>query len=181
MELLCAKEDGYLPSLSYLDTARGIEPIVAKLSYGLQEKWISDGSRFKVENNGRFPPFDFFARFVCYEAHKRNDPSFSLLSAATPHVKPEKLSFKAARNPIMVHKTDVVSTASNAGGQVGITSDLNKNCPIHSKPHPLKRCRAFRAKSLNDRKTFLKEKGICFRCCRSIAHVAKDCSQMYGM
>jgi len=32
MEVQCAKEDGYLPALSYLDTARGIGPIVAKLT-----------------------------------------------------------------------------------------------------------------------------------------------------
>lgn len=34
MEVQCAKEDGYSPGLSYLDTARGIEPIVTKLPYG---------------------------------------------------------------------------------------------------------------------------------------------------
>ncbi len=45
MELLSAKEDGYLPGLAYLDTARGIRPIVEKLPYSLQEKWISQGSK----------------------------------------------------------------------------------------------------------------------------------------
>ena len=77
MEVQCAKEDGYLPALSYLDTARGIEPIVGKLPYGLQEKWISVGSKHKEENRGRFPPFEFFSKFVCSEARKRNDPSFA--------------------------------------------------------------------------------------------------------
>ncbi|KAM3833848.1 cohesin subunit SA-2-like [Diretmus argenteus] len=68
MELQCAKEDGYLPGLTYLDTARGISPIIEKLPYGLQEKWISHGSRFKEENGGCFPPFRFFANFIGYEA-----------------------------------------------------------------------------------------------------------------
>lgn len=49
MELLSANEDGYLPGLAYLDTARGISPIVEKLPYSLQEKWISQGSRYKEE------------------------------------------------------------------------------------------------------------------------------------
>lgn len=48
MELLSAKEDGYLPGLAYLDTARGIRPIVEKLPYTLQEKWISQGSKKNV-------------------------------------------------------------------------------------------------------------------------------------
>ena len=47
MELLSAKNDGYLPGLSYLDTPRGINPIVEKLTMNLQEKWLSTGSRYK--------------------------------------------------------------------------------------------------------------------------------------
>ena len=67
--------------------------------------------------------------------------------------------------PITVHKTDV-STINN---------DPNKNCPLHDKPHPLKKCRTFRNKSIDDRKAFLKQKGICFKCCSSTSHVTKDC------
>ncbi len=59
MELQGAREEGYLRGLAYLDTARGIGPIVEKLPHGLQEKWLSVGSRFKENNNGYFPPFDY--------------------------------------------------------------------------------------------------------------------------
>lgn len=41
-----------------------------------KEKWLSAGSKYKEENNGPFPPFEYFCRFVCYEAKKQNDPSF---------------------------------------------------------------------------------------------------------
>ncbi|XP_026159937.1 uncharacterized protein LOC113128663 [Mastacembelus armatus] len=41
MELLAAKDDGYLPGLAYLDTPRGIKPIVEKLPPRLQEKWLT--------------------------------------------------------------------------------------------------------------------------------------------
>lgn len=64
-ELESAKEDCYLIGLSYLDTSRGIGPIVDKLPYGLHEKWVSVGSCYKEENGGRFPPFDYFCKFVC--------------------------------------------------------------------------------------------------------------------
>lgn len=37
MELQCAKEDGYLAALSYMDTACGINPVVAKLPYALKK------------------------------------------------------------------------------------------------------------------------------------------------
>ena len=166
MEIRGAKEEGYLMGLSYLDTSRGIGPIVEKLPYGLQEKWVSSGSWYKEDNHGRFPPFDYFCDFVCYEAKKRNDPSFIHQSSNATPAKPEKFTVRNFSNkPITVHKTDV-STTNN---------DPNKNCPLHLKPHPLKRCRTFRNKSLGDRKAFLKEKGICFKCCSSTTHLAKDC------
>lgn len=41
MEILSVKQDGYLPGLFFLDTARGISPIVAKLPHSLQEKWVA--------------------------------------------------------------------------------------------------------------------------------------------
>ena len=57
MELLAAKNDGYLPGLAYLDTPRGIKPIVEKLPTGLQEKWLNVGSRYKEKHRTTFPPF----------------------------------------------------------------------------------------------------------------------------
>ncbi len=55
MEIFSAKQDVYLPSLAFLDTARGISPIVAKLPHTLQEKWVAQGSKFKSDHNGLFP------------------------------------------------------------------------------------------------------------------------------
>ncbi|XP_060758870.1 uncharacterized protein LOC132869609 isoform X1 [Neoarius graeffei] len=165
-EIHGAKEDGYLPGLLYLDTSRGIGPIVDKLPYGLQEKWMSHGSQYKEENDGCFPPFSYFCKFICKEAKKRNDPSFNQYNSQT-HLKlerPYQKNFHSAK-PIVVHKTNI--TPPN--------KDFNKNCPLHNKPHPLKKCRTFRNKLLDERKAFLKEKGICFKCCSSDTHLAKDC------
>ena len=47
MEFQAAKEDGYLPGLAYLDTARGINPIVEKLPHYLQEELISRSMKYK--------------------------------------------------------------------------------------------------------------------------------------
>ncbi|KAI2644797.1 Paraneoplastic antigen-like protein 5 [Labeo rohita] len=166
MEIQGAKEDGYLTGLSYLDTSRGIAPIIDKLPYGLQDKWVTTGSCYKEGNYGRFPPFEYFCNFVCYEAKKRNDPSFMHQSSVTT-AKPDRSIVKSfqTNKPISVHKTDVCAT----------NDDPNKICPLHNKPHPLKKCRTFRNKPLDVRKAFLKEKGICFKCCSSISHLAKEC------
>ncbi|KAI2663058.1 hypothetical protein H4Q32_002087 [Labeo rohita] len=55
LELECAKSEGYLPGLAYLDTARGLKPIVQKLPYSIQERWITEGFRYKEEYNAPFP------------------------------------------------------------------------------------------------------------------------------
>lgn len=51
------------PGLAYLDTAHGIKPIVEKLPYNLQEKWITQGSKYKEDHKVGYPPFSFFTSF----------------------------------------------------------------------------------------------------------------------
>ena len=53
----------YKPLLSYYDTSSGINPIVAKLSYQLHEKWTNRAVSHKNQNKVSFPPFTVFA--VC--------------------------------------------------------------------------------------------------------------------
>ncbi len=175
-EVESAKLGGFLPGLSFLDTARGVAPIINKLPPNLQEKWMSQGSQYKLQFQVQFPPFTFFADFVCREAYMRNDPSFTFHLSSTAPVKPE-ISMKRGgplKSFISTHKTEIAQTTSSTDSPDS-KPDINRQCPIHKKTHPLKRCRAFRAKSIKERKMFLKEHNICFRCCSSNDHVAKDC------
>lgn len=92
-ELESAKLGGCLPGLAILDTSRAVKPIVEKLPYGLQEKWMTQGSLYKLEHHVQFPPFSFFTYFVCREAHGRNDPSFTLSSfTGLSAMKPDNLA-----------------------------------------------------------------------------------------
>lgn len=177
-ELVSAQHEGNLPGLTYLDTARGLNPIVEKLPVGLQEKWISQGSNYKLRHKVQFPPFTYFADFVSREAYIRNDPSFSLSCSAATTIKPDNAVKKMgnSRNVISSHKTDVSSIFdSNTTETTKAKPDVSRQCPIHKKPHPLKHCRGFRNKTIEERKEFLKEAGTCFRCCSSNKHLAKDC------
>jgi len=81
-ELQAAKEDGYLAGLSYLDTSRGIRPIIEKLPYNMQEKWLYFGTRYKQEHFVSFPPFSVLVNFISSEASPRTDPSFNLITQA---------------------------------------------------------------------------------------------------
>lgn len=182
MELLSAKDDGYLPGLSYLDTPRGINPIVEKLPINLQEKWLSTGSRYKEQYAVSYPPFSFFADFVNSEAKARNDPSFVLTNNSRPYCRNERPIGKhdGVRTTIAVHKTDLSAAAGSnsmyrAEMEKKNSGDPAKYCPLHNKSHPLEKCRAFKMKPLTERKGLLRDHRRCFRCC-SATHMAKDCS-----
>lgn len=56
MEILAAKQDDDLAGLSYLDTPRGVNPIIQKLPFSLQEKWLTVGSSTKRTTEFPFHP-----------------------------------------------------------------------------------------------------------------------------
>lgn len=174
-ELEIAKQNGKLCGLAYLDTARGVQPIVEKLPYPLQERWMSQGSKYKKDYNVSFPPFSFFKEFICTEAEVRNDPSFKLPSLASPPQRKEK--YGPVRHPVSVNKTNITqdqtTTCSKQTEKIPVNPE--KQCPIHNKPHPLSKCRGFVKMTLDDRKKLLKEHMICYRCCASTSHMAKNC------
>ena len=173
-ELQAAKEDGYLAGLSYLDTSRGIRPIIEKLPYNLQEKWLYFGTRYKKEHFVSFPPFSVLVDFISSEARARSDPSFNFFTQA-PTERKNKWE-KPTKTSVYVHKTQVSGTAKAESRESVERIDPNKHCPLHKKPHPLRKCKGFREKSINDRKQFLREHYICFRCCSSTEHLAKNCT-----
>lgn len=77
---------------------------------------------------------------------------------------------------VFVKRTEVsASTAQDSSQAEKAGQEPNKHCPIHNKPHPFFKCRAFRNKLLDERKSFLKDNSICYWCCASTKHMAKDC------
>lgn len=172
MEFQSAKDEGDLHGLSYLDTARGINPIVQKLPFCMQEKWASVGASYKRAHGGSFPPFSLFVEFVHQQDSVKNDPSFKFTSDVTQ--RPDKPTWKPNRpREVSVHKTDTQTNSESEGPSKAQGGD--KLCPIHKKPHPLWKCRAFREKPITERKAILKENSVCFRCCASNTHFAKNC------
>lgn len=109
LEIEAAKEDHFLPGLSYLDTARGIHPILEKLPYHLQDKWTSYGSKYKEQYQVSFPPFVVFSKFIYDEAKARNDPSFILRSSShTPSRRehPDE-GYSQMKQRVSVHRTQI--------------------------------------------------------------------------
>ncbi|XP_061885884.1 uncharacterized protein LOC133636154 isoform X3 [Entelurus aequoreus] len=168
LEINSAMQEGYLHGLSYLDTARGIAPIVEKLPYGLQDRWMMEGSRYKQEYKVNFPPFTFFLQFIQTQAKARNDPSFHIQPSFISGVKKDRFgeNYSNNRRTVSVHETSVTATPTN---------EPDKWCPVHNRPHALQHCRGFKEKPLQERKRLLKQHNICYKCCASTRHVARNC------
>lgn len=150
MELQSAKTEGDLPGLSFLDTARGVNLIVQKLTYNLQEKWSSVSASYKRNHHISFPPLSVFVDVVSQEADIKNDLSFNLAlhtdmmpKAGKPHWKLNK------QREISVHKTEIHPRLSSDAERFSKKSDdCNKHCPVHQKRHSLLKCGAFQEKPI---------------------------------
>ncbi|XP_036007876.1 uncharacterized protein LOC118567277 [Fundulus heteroclitus] len=144
MELQAAKAEGDLPGLAFLDTARGVNPIVQKLPSRLQDKWVIAGAAYKSQNKVNYPPFGFFVDFVSQQARIANDSSFSFIGNPDTAPRTEKTAWKPNRQrEVSVHKTEVSPRATSDTGEPPTKSDdSDKLCLLHKKPHPLpKNCR----------------------------------------
>lgn len=177
MELQAAKAEGDLPGLAFLDTARGVNPIVQKLPFRHQEKWVIAGAAYKHQNQVNYPPFCFFVDFVTQQARIANDPSFSLSTNTDIALRTERIAWKPNRQrEVSIHKTEVSPRATfDMGESPTKPDDSEKLCLSQKKPHPLRKCRAFREKPIDECKTLLKENNVCFKCLSSSSHIAKNC------
>lgn len=156
------------------DRARGGQPH-CRTAPSIQDKWISQRSRYKEDHNVYFPPFSFFVDFVCRQARSRNYPSFALTSPGNlNNTKADVANRMSNRTSVFVKKTEIMAAQPNQGGKLEQQVEPDKST-IHNKPHLLYKCRTFRSKHLNERKVHPKEKSVCFRCCASTKHVSRDC------
>lgn len=168
-ETLALKENPkYNQQFSYFDSSVGVLPIVQKLTSGLQNKWTSKASKYKQTHGVTYPPFTIFCEFVKEMSTMMNDPGLQVTQAfvkETPRYNQQ--NFKPAKS-VNVKKTDF----KDSGRDFKTTG---KRCPIHDAEHTLNECRAFRKKSVRDRKLFLREHNLCYRCCGSDTHTFKTC------
>ncbi|XP_063416574.1 uncharacterized protein LOC134698584 [Mytilus trossulus] len=156
--------------LAYFDSSRGVNPIVEKLPYGLQEKWITRASRYKSKYEVAFPPFTEFSDFIREISKIKNDPGFIFGSKVTPSTKGAAPRF----TPQPGTKINVHKTAVEHGS--GETAQQNNLCIIHNTEHSLNECHGFRAKTIEERKDLLRQNNLCYKCCDSTMHRSRDCN-----
>ncbi|XP_078367158.1 uncharacterized protein LOC144651138 [Oculina patagonica] len=80
------------------------------------------------------------------------------------------------RQRITSTKTEITGAEPRTDEETPIVSDPSKWCFLHEKPHPLRACRALKAKPYSERTDLLSQHRVCFRCVASSSHCAKDCA-----
>ena len=166
-EIASAKDDpAYSCLLSYFDSSTGILPIVKKLPHNIREKWISRASTYKRHTRSSYPPFKFFVDFVLEMSQIRNDPGLCIQD------RKESQPLRSNVGRVQTKKTEVEDRR-----RLSERIDPRKKCPLHNDFHALNKCRTFRNKPLKERKDMLVQHGVCFKCCNSTAHVAKNCTE----
>ncbi|XP_052818526.1 uncharacterized protein LOC128244575 [Mya arenaria] len=157
----------YTMMFSYFDSSSGVNPIVSKLPYNLQDKWTNRASQYKHNHQVMFPPFSFFVNFVREISRTKNDPAFQYKCEQKPEIsKPFKVFARKTEEVQSLPKEKETNTDQNA-----VTI---KRCPIHNAQHSLLQCRTFLQKTLEEKKRFVREKNICFKCLDSVKHYARD-------
>ena len=154
------KNPKYSTIFSYYDTSVGIVPIVNKLPYQWREKWTTRAADYKQRKNVTYPPFDYFVQFIQELSKVRNDPGFQY--EEKPQSRPPNR--RPGTPSVTVIKSSVPPTTTTSV------------CPIHKLPHSLKDCKQFKSKTLGEKKKLIRENGICYRCCDSDKHHAKNCT-----
>ncbi len=167
LELQCAKEDGHLQGLRILDEPIYLRPVLTKLPGDIQSRWQRHAFRYKRDHKVDHPPFAEFSKFIQDVSLERNDPNLAI-------ERPDNevpLQRTRGRHPRQSYKTEITDPSSEGEGNIFNPSV----CIIHRKPHPLTKCRAFQAKTIEERRNLLRQHHLCFRCLASTTHMAKDC------
>ena len=155
------------------DSSDGVSEFVLKLPYSVRNKWISQATKYKNQNNSVHPPFSVFVKFLFEMAKMKNDPSFrydvSKKSAATTG-RGNNTSTQSGQ----VMKVRKTLTSDEQGTSA---PDIRHAivCPLHETSHSLNSCRAFRTKPLEERMDFLYSKGLCVKCCGQRPHNPRNC------
>lgn len=143
-----------------------------KTSSNLQRMWISRSSAYKSTYQIPFVPFLFFVKFIQDISAIKNDPVFINHNVQDPI--PERNNNRDLRK--VPHGSATVFIRKRYIGTHNDKKYTFDRCPIHTANYAFSACRTFIGKSIDEKKQFLKENIICYKCCRSNEHMARNCN-----
>ena len=138
----------YKTVLSYFDSSTSVNPIVQKLPYHVQNKWVGRANEYMKQHHVIFPHFKIFCEFVHEMSSILNNPSFIFEPVKQ---NPKSCNFKdnSKKSTVRSFKTEVNSQRSQ-GTEDKTVKEL---CAYHNtKGHTINQCKTFKNKRFNVRK-----------------------------
>ena len=171
--------------MEVLNHPPNMQSVVQKLPGNLQMKWreFVVNSRRKA---GKIANFGDLTEFVEHAAESANDPIYSrdaLIGAKTtpkskfPPEDNKKLPPSKSKVDSFATNVDSVPKPPHSHGAGSSTQDTDsRRCPLCEKSHDLEDCEAYKRKSVEERRSFLTEKALCYACYGK-NHRSKGCTK----
>ncbi|XP_057686666.1 uncharacterized protein LOC130912537 [Corythoichthys intestinalis] len=168
----CQEAMPHIEGLNILNDCQENQKLVQRLPDWAAARWNRQATQFMKER-GKFPKLKDFAEFMSAEAEILCNPitSFHALHSTDVTTMSGK-SYQREKGPISsVLHTQAVTETEN----IKQRSNVKPPCFVcQDKGHKIHSCPQFKGKSLNERKTYIKEKKLCYGCLKP-GHCAKDC------
>ncbi|XP_028413601.1 uncharacterized protein LOC114536441 [Dendronephthya gigantea] len=175
-------------ALKCFDCSREIVKLTEKLPGWAQNEWKRKVWKYK-ETNGEesFPPFSSFVEAMKTLARRVNMPEFGGITKQEDSRRKEFDNQRTKRNNSNRNITSF-GTRVNQGNRNEESESFKEESQNRSQrkiscfhcqkdDHSLNDCKEFLALTFDQRKTFMREKRICFNCLKSTNHIAKKCDQ----
>ena len=164
----CSSAMASLKHLSSLNSADENKQILNKLPQYLRDRWARTVDRHLYGEDGDYPSFGIFCKFIADEARVANGPS-ACRSVPSNNTKAENTNHRSAyrqRTTAVTHRNE----AEVKGAEVKV----EKHCNLCTGDHWIQECKQFKEMNLEDRRSHASKKGICFGCLRR-GHLKAEC------
>ena len=169
--------------MAVLNHPPNMQSVVQKLPENLQMKW----REFVVNTrrkDGKVASFGDLTEFVEHAAESANDPIYSREALVGAKTTPKTKSLLEDSKTLPPSKSKVDSFAikldsvpkppQSHGAGSSTQSTNSRRCPLCEKSHDLEDCDAYKRKSVEERRSFLNEKALCYACYGKNHH-SKSC------
>ncbi|XP_028395685.1 uncharacterized protein LOC114519713 [Dendronephthya gigantea] len=167
-----------ISDMSVLNHPTNMQTVVKKLPQFLQTKWRDRATKLK-KSHQKVTQFEDLVTFVDECAESANHPVYNkeVLSGKRPEIKDKKKpSDSGSSFATRVETSEIPATLTIPKETRNPETKASERCPCCNKDHPLDDCTEFMKKSMENRKSLLMGKILCFSCYGS-NHIAKGCTQ----
>ena len=168
--------------MNELNHPTNMQTIAKNLPSHLQARWRDRA--VKLKEKGEIASFKDLADFVVSAAESANDPVFGVQALSNSQERRRdstKRDSKKKPPPANQTSNSFATSITNPSGSDAVENVCGDNpgikvnlCPFCNKTHDLDDCAEFLKKTMDERKSFLYEKNLCFACYET-DHVSKGC------